>query len=276
MLALDDQELRTWTKMWTKATHDKLSRRLPFNVEVIWDKVPSETKYGHVNSLLAALTVLVENHSQLRDPDGSVLTKLAVAPLRRKITDRSKRRFSIIGLPNVRPLVMAECGALLLEVYFNYHFFYETETTFSQYFPGASLCIRPRNFLVGSLVPSPGSWGSDITSLNWDWDGTFIVETGPHGVPSSARKNFRGFKYLPSAFKIFVCSETLPKAEQHYIRKNGFDILVAPNDTPAPPPQLCARLVDFLRKQQKRIYESEKHPTSGSTGSPVNPAPGES
>lgn len=241
--------------MWTRATYDGLSRRLPFEIEVVWNKASSMAKYGHVNSLLAALTILVEHQSRFTDTNGRALSKLTVAPLRRKITDRGKRRFSIIGLPHVSPLIIAECGNLFMEVYFNYHVFCQTATTFRQYFPGASLCIRPRNFLMGSFVPSPGSWGSDITSLSWDWDGTFIIETGPRGVPSSARKNFRGFKYLPSAFKIFVCSNTLPKPEQSYIRNNGFEILVAPDKSSVPPPELSARLVDFLREQRNRIRE---------------------
>lgn len=238
--------------MWTRATYDEFSWRLPFDIEVVWDKAPSMAKYGHVNSLLFALTVLLDHKSRLTDPDGKALTNLTIAPLRRKITDRSKRWFSIIGLPRVSPLVVAEYDDLILEVYFNYHFFYETETTFRQYFPGASLSIRPRNFLMGSLVPSPGSWGSDITSLSWDWDGTFIIEARPHGVPSSARKNFRGFKYLPSPFKIFVCAKALPKPEVRYIRNNGFEVCVSTNEMSAPASALRRRLDEFLREQQKR------------------------
>lgn len=238
--------------MWTRATYDEFSQRLPFDIEVVWDKAPSMAKYGHVNSLLLALTSLLDHKCRLMDPDGKVLTNLTIAPLRRKITDRGKRWFSIIGLPQVSPIVVAEYDSLFLEVYFNHHFFYETETTFRQYFPGASLSIRPRNFLTGSLVPSPGSWGSDITSLSWDWDGTFIIETGPHGVPSFARKNFRGYKYLPSPFKIFVCANALPKPEERYISNNGFEVYVVTNEISASASALKRRLDEFLRKQQKR------------------------
>jgi hypothetical protein len=238
--------------MWSKATYDEFSRRLHFNIEVVWDKAPSIAKYGHVNSLLYALTVLVDHKSRLMDSDGKILTNLTIAPLRRKITDFSKRWFSIIGLPGVSPLVVAEYEDLILEVYFNYHFFYETETTFRQYFPGASLCIRTRNFLMGSLVPSPGSWGSDITSLNWDWSGTFIIEAGAYGVPSSARKNFRGFKYLPSLFKIFVCAKTLPKPKERYIRNNGFEICVCTNEMSTSASALRRRLEEFLQEQLRR------------------------
>lgn len=201
------------------------------------------------------------------------MTKLTIAPLRRKITDRNKKRFSIIGLPQVAPLMLAKCGSLLLEVYFNYHFFYEAETTFRQYFPGASVCVRSRNFLVGSFVPSPGSWGSDITSLNWDWDGTFIIESGPQGVPSFARKHFRGFKYLPSPFKTFICSKILPKPEQSYIYNNGFEILVAPDHSTAVPlPELSARLLEFLTEQQKRIRQCET-PNTSLTPTSIPPVP---
>lgn len=239
--------------MWTKKTFDELTKRLSFDVEVLWDRAPSQAKYGHVNSLLTGLVVLVENNCELKEPGGNVVNKLIIAPLRRKVTDKKKRKFSIIGLPNVTPLIVTEYNGLLLEVYFNYHFFYETSTTFRQYFPGASLCIRPRNFLNGSLVPSPGSWGSDITSLDWDWDGTLIVETGLTGVTPSARKSFRGFKYMPSVFKIFLCAATPPVTEQRYIRNNGFDILVAQGDADNAYVELADRILNFLKQQHKRL-----------------------
>ena len=225
---------------------------MPFEIEVAWDRAPSLAKYGHVNSLLFALTVLLDHNTRLTDPDGKLLTKLIFAPLRRKITDQNKRWFSIIGLPYVSPLLIGEYDGITLEVYFNYHFFYETETTFRQYFPGASLCIRCRNFLMGSFVPSPGSWGSDITSLTWDWDGTFIIEAGPNGVTSAARKNFRGFKYIPSPFKIFLCDKVLPKREERYITNNGFNVLVSTNEMPDTDSALGRRLLEFLCTQQKR------------------------
>jgi len=238
--------------MWTRETYDSLSQNLPFDILVIWDESPSMAKYGHVNTLLLALTALHDRDFHLMGPDRDELSILTITPLRRKITDRSKRWFSIIGLPGVKPLVLAERNDLVLELYFNYHFYFETKTTFKQYFPGAALSIRARNFLTGSFVPSPGSWGSDITTLTWDWSGTLIVEAGVDGVPSSIRKNFRGFKYLPSPFKIFICARVLSKPEEHYIHNNGFDVC-SDADNPSLDSVLESKLDEFLRKQRERI-----------------------
>ena len=223
--------------MWTRATYDEFSRHLPFDIEVVWDKAPSMAKYGHVNSLLFALTVLLDHKSRLTDPDGKALTNLTIAPLRRKLTDRSKKCSTIIGYyPQVSPLMVAEYDNLFLEVYFNYHFFCGSETSFREYFPGASLSILARK----------------NTSQSWNWDVPFIIETGPYGVPSSARKNFRGFKYLPSPFKIFICSKSLPKAEERYIHNNGFELYVVTNEMSASVSALKRRLDEFLREQKKR------------------------
>ena len=164
--------------MWTKLAFENLVEKLPMGIDVMWDKAPSFDKYGHVNCFLTALIALSRVGGTFTDFDGHELKSIIVQPLRRKLTDKKKRWFSIVGLNEYPPAWVCTLNDLVIEVYFNHHFFYEAETTGRQYYPSASTILRCRNFLHWNYVLSPGSWGSDIAHLTFDWDGTYILEAG--------------------------------------------------------------------------------------------------
>lgn len=196
--------------MWTKLAFEDLVEELPMNIDVMWDKAPSFDKYGHVNCFLTALIALSRAGGVLTDLYGHELKSIIIQPLHRKLTNKKKKWFSIIGLNEYPPTWLCMLKDLFIEVYFNNHFFYEVETTGRQFYPSASTILRCRNFLHRNYVSSPGSWGSDIAHLTYDWHGTYILEAGANGVKTTIRKNFKGYKFLPSKFK-FEKNESLTK-----------------------------------------------------------------
>ena len=73
--------------MWSHADFDKLKGNIHFPVVVDWDKRPSPLKYGHVNSLLAVICALQKHQASFTHPDGSAINALAIAPVKRRLTD---------------------------------------------------------------------------------------------------------------------------------------------------------------------------------------------
>ena len=90
--------------MLDRTDFDVLRRVVPFAVSVDWDARPSATKYGHVNSLLAALRALGELGATFTTPDGTMISRLRVEPIKRKLTDQQKRHFSIVGHETANPI----------------------------------------------------------------------------------------------------------------------------------------------------------------------------
>ncbi len=238
--------------MWTNAAFEKLSCKLPFEIDVAWDKSPSIEKYGHVNALLATIAALGKIGGIFLTTDKECIKKLRIMPLHRKITDQKKTRFSIIGLPNAKPLMLIELDNVIFEIYFNWHLFIETRTTFKQYFPSASVIVRPQNFLRGTFVSSPGSWGSDINFLTYDWEGTLLIETSPYGVPSKLRKQFKGFKYLPIPFKLFVAMR-LSQHEMIFVKNNGFKRILEPYGESDEFGNICSYIQEYVDYQINRF-----------------------
>lgn len=238
--------------MWNRPVFETLVEELPFDIHVVWDKAPSFDKYGHVNCFLTSVIALYKRGGSFTDAEGRKLESVVIQPLRRKLTDKKKRSFSIVGLNDVSPTWVYKLDELVIEIYFNYHFFYETDTTYRQYFPSACAILRCRNFLQWSFVPSPSSWGGDIVHLTFDWNGTYILEAGSHGVKTAFRKNFKGYKYFPSKFKYFISSKQLPKSELEFILNNGFEVLVSETGDSQPDKTIKSTVDHFLDQQLKR------------------------
>jgi hypothetical protein len=211
--------------MWNRSSLEALSKNIPVGIDIKWDISPSIEKYGAVNSLLALLSFFVENSGKFLYPNGKACSLLTIKPMRRKLCDVKKINFTIVGHPTASPLLLVVISQLLFEIYFNYYLFVETKTTCRQYFPSASVIVRCRNFLQSMYTRSPGSWGSDIIQMTFDWKGTFILESSSSAIPKRLRKNFRGFKFIPSVFKYFITHQKLPPPEMKFIKNNGFEII---------------------------------------------------
>lgn len=239
--------------MWNRSSFETLSKNVPVSINVKWDKVPSIGKYGAVNSLLVLLSFFTENSGELLYPNGKACSLLTIEPMRRKLCDVRKRNFAIVGHSTTSPLLLVAINQLLFEVYFNYHLFVQTETTYRQYFPSASIILRCRNFLQSTLTPSPGSWGSDIIQMTFDWDGTFILESSSNGVPTRLRKNFRGFKFIPSVFKYLITQQKLPLSEMKFIKNNGFREVITTASIKPGVDQIRTFAQIFLVAQAKRL-----------------------
>ncbi len=239
--------------MWSRADFDMLTRMVPFAVSVDWDVRPSALKYGHVNSLLAMIRALHDQGGAFVDSKGRSISTLRVAPLKRKLTDRQKRQFSIVGHNTARPILIAIMGKLQVDVYFNQHFFVETATTYRQYFPSASVILQPRNFLMSHLVPSPGSWGSDMISLTCDWSGTFILEAAVSDLTGRVRRNFRGYKLIPAKDKYFLARRRPPVSEQRLLKNNGFTKVILGDDVGMCWPSLSRAVACYIRNQSARL-----------------------
>jgi len=209
--------------MWDRHSLELLSQSLPLNITVRWDKAPSSEKYLYVNTLLSALSYFKDCSASFIDIDGKPCSALTIQPLRRKLCDSEKRNFTIVGHHTSKPLLLIIYKNLIFEVYFNHHLFTETETTYKQYFPSASVILRCRNFLKGYLTRSPGSWGSDIIKMTSDWEGTFILESCINEIPVRLRKNFRGYKVIPCSFKYIITCTDIPKSEIKFLKNNGFN-----------------------------------------------------
>ena len=193
--------------MWDKHTHEILVNQIPFDVEVSWDKTPSFQKFGYVNTLLMAILTLDQCGGVLVNEQLESINSVKIHNIRRKLTDRKKSTFSIVGHESGKPILLSKLDPILFEIYFNYHLFVEAETTYHQYFPSAAVIIRCRNYLKRKLVPSPGSWGSDIITMTYDWNGTFIIENVVQKMGSTIRKNFRGYKLAPSPYKYLITTK---------------------------------------------------------------------
>jgi hypothetical protein len=239
--------------MWSRADLDKLNRGIPFPVVVDWDKRPSPLKYGHVNSLLAVICALQDQQASFVDAEGAAINTLAIAPAKRHLTDQHKKRFSIVGHNTTHPMLIACVGKLQIEIYFNHHLFVQTKTTPTQYFPSASVILRTRNFLRWDLVPSPGSWGSDIISLSYDWPRTFILEAAATGLASRVRHNFRGYRLAPVQYKLFLSRRQLPRAEQKRLENNGFTTVIISEQLEGCYPVLTRELARYIQDQSLRL-----------------------
>lgn len=239
--------------MWSRTDFETLIKTVPFMVSVDWDVRPSSLKYGHVNSLLAVLRKFHEQGAMFFDLKGNPIRALTVAPLKRNLTDQRKRQFSIVGHDTGRPILIAVLGKLQVEIYFNQHFFVEAATTYRQYFPSASVILRPRNFLRSNIVPSPGSWGSDIVSLSYDWAGTFILEAAESELTGTVRRNFRGYKLVPVKEKHFLTRRQPPSKERRLLQNNGFASLILVDDVETCWPLLSHKVARYVQNQYSRL-----------------------
>ena len=241
--------------MWNRQDFDTLKRHVPFPVFVDWEARPSALKYGHVNSLLAVIRALHDQGGTFFDASGQSLTSLTITPVRRKLTDQHKRIFSIVGHETARPILIAMVGKLQVYVYFNQHFFVQTETTYRQYFPSASVILRPRNFLGWDLVPSPGSWGSDIISMTHDWLGTFVLEATESGLTGQVRRNFRGYKFVPARDKLFLSRGRPPLTDRRLLSNNGFPNVIIGDHMGICWPVLSREVTRYIEEQSGRLAE---------------------
>lgn len=239
--------------MWSRVDFDKLSRDIGFPVVVDWDKRPSAVKYGHVNSLLSVIYALQQNEATFVDARGAGIDTLTIAPVKRLLTDIHKKKFSIVGHNTAQPLLIANVGKLQLQIFFNHHFFVQTETTPTQYFPSASVILRPSNFLKWDLVPSPGSWGSDIISLSYDWPGTLVLEAAEARLAGRVRHNFRGYRLVPAQYKLFLSRRRLPLSEQRRLGNNGFATVLVSQTAEECVPVLAQEVDRYIRDQNARI-----------------------
>ncbi len=242
--------------MWNSCSYETLTPALGVPVEVDWDRKPSAGKYGKVNTLLAALSYFQRQGGVLLDLDGKELSTLIIRPMKRKLTNSKKRVFTIVGHSTGHPMLVVRAGALHLEVYFNYHLFVETETTYRQHYPSASVIVRCRNFLQSTLVPSPGSWGSDIIGMTYDWEGTLIIETAQYGITGQIRRNFRGYKLVPTNHKHFVTSRQPPKRETVFLENNGFKSVVAGMSMQDCIPRIDGAVRSYVMALERRYRES--------------------
>ena len=132
------------------------------------------------------------------------------------------------------PMLTSGIDHLDVDIDFNHHFMAETKTTYHQYFPSASVILRPRNFLKGNLTRSPGSWGSDIIWMTHDWTGTFILETVELGLTGVARRNFRGYKLVPVQDKLLISRRRPSGIDRKLLSNNGFTNLIVGNNLEMP------------------------------------------
>jgi hypothetical protein len=239
--------------MWSRADFETLKRNVPFPVVVDWDARPSALKYGHVNSLLVVICALHNQEGTFVDPSGKLLNTLKVAPLKRRLTDQRKRTFSIVGHDTAPPMLVARVGHLEVEIYFNQHLFVQTERSYRQYFPSASVILRTRNFLRWDLVPSPGSWGSDIISMTHDSLGTFILEAAESGLTGQVRRNFRGYKFVPAQDKCFLSRRRPPLNERRLLINNGFTNVIIGDNVDSCCPLLSSAVTRYIRDQSGRF-----------------------
>jgi hypothetical protein len=219
--------LQSWeSDMWRSSSFNDLVSKIPATVAVEWDRRPSAQKYGHTNALLAVVASLIQLGGVLTDHEGAGVTSLCIAPIKRRLTDKQKRVFSIVGHETARPLVRITLEALTYEVYFNHHLFVQTETTYRQYFPSASVVLRCEDHLQRMYSVSPGSWGSDVIQLTTDWPGTVIVEASLRLPSGPTRRNFRGFKLLETPYKYLMTASAPTKSESIFLRNNGFEDII--------------------------------------------------
>ena len=239
--------------MWSRADFEVLIKAVPLPIFVDWDARPSAAKYGHVNSLLAVLRVLGKLGATFTTPQGATISRLTVAPVKRKLTDGHKQHFAIVGHETANPIAVGVLGELYIDVYFNHHLFVEVETTYRQYFPSASVILRPRNFLECRLVPSPGSWGSDIIGMTYDWAGLFILEAVYYDLAGVARRNFRGYKLVPASEKHFLAPNQPGNREARFLENNGFVRLICGANVETCWPALLKEVTRYVREQTGRL-----------------------
>ena len=239
--------------MWDRATHEDLLKNVPLKIEIDWEKRPSAEKYGCVNALLSVLEAFSSSSGTFYNAKGSEISTLQIHPIKRKLTDKRKRNFTIVGHDTGHPLCFSKVHNLLFEIYANYHLLVETSTTYRQYYPSASVIVRCRNFLQHTFVPSPGSWGSDIIGMSFDWQGTFILETSLESIPTQRRKNFRGFKLVPSALKCILFSRKQSKSEMTFLSNNGFHDVGVFDSSAGWSNWIHDKVNYFLSSQQDRI-----------------------
>jgi hypothetical protein len=248
--------------MWTRADFDTLKGKVPFSVLVDWETRPSAQKYGHVNSLLAVICTFHVQGAAFTDSDGKAIDALEISSVKRKLTDKHKKNFALVGHATAIPLLTFILDHLIVDVYFNHHFMTETETTYRQYFPSASVILRPRNFLKGNLIRSPGSWGSDIIWMTHDWTGTFILETVELGLTGRARRNFRGYKLVPVQDKLLISRRRPSGIDRKLLSNNGFTNLIVGNNLDACLPALSREVVRYIRDQRDRLVSGDRGPSA--------------
>jgi hypothetical protein len=239
--------------VWDRAAHEALLKNVPLKIEIDWEKRPSAEKYGCVNALLSVLEAFSISSGSFYNTKGIKISTLQIYPIKRKLTDKKKRNFAIVGHDTRHPLCLSKVHDLLFEIYANYHFLVETSTTYRQYYPSASVIVRCRNFLQYTIVPSPGSWGSDIIGMSFDWEGTFILETSLVSIPTQRRKNFRGFKLVPSAFKYVLFSREQSKSEMAFLSNNGFNDVGVFDSSAGWSSWIQDKVNYFLSSQEDRI-----------------------
>jgi len=245
--------------MWDKQSFEWIIKKVPFSVKVNWNKSPSAEKYGRVNTLLTMITILHEYSAKFINYEKEEISKFELVVLPRRLTDRHKRNFTIVGHGTGCPLLFAVINDLTFEIYFNYHFLIETKTGYHQYYPSASVILRCINFLQGAFMSSPGSWGSDIIFISFNMDGTFICETSSSYLPTKIRKNFKGFKYLPVRYKYFITSRNISRSEKKFLQNNGFELLIC-NSIESLYFNLSKKLDNFLEKQKLRMVNKSNKP----------------
>lgn len=239
--------------MWDRAAFEALTSELPFHIAVDWDMRASALKYGHVNSLLMVLRALRAQGGTFADAAGDHVSGLEISPLKRKLTDQHRDHFSIVGHTTSSPILTAQVGRLHLDIYFNQHFYVLTETTVRQYFPSASVIVRASNFLKGALVPSPGSWGSDIIWLTHDWLGTFILEAMEGRLTGWVRRNFPGYKRVAARRRLVLSRHRPSLRERTLLGNNGFTSVIVSNSVEGFYPVLLRNLKSFIRTQELRL-----------------------
>lgn len=121
--------------MWTRADFDTLKGKAPFSVLVDWETRPSAQKYGHVNSLLAVICTFHVQGAAFTDSDGRAIDTLEISSVKRKLTDKHKKNFALVGQATAIPLLTSILDHLVVDVYFNHHFMAETETPIINTFP---------------------------------------------------------------------------------------------------------------------------------------------
>jgi hypothetical protein len=240
--------------MWNQDTFETLIGLLPFELSVDWNKVPTPGKYGQLNALLAISVSMMRHEAQFLDPDGQPLKRLNISLIRRKLTDRQKKNFALVGHRTGYPMYFAQIRDLVYEVFFNYHFLVNTNTGRRQYFPSASVILRCRNFLEWKYVRSPCSWGPDIILILEDLRGTLVIETAFYGyLPRRLRSNFRGFKYVAAGSKYFITAVKPTRAEEQFLRNNGFEPILAPAEVDEVLALTDQLLEVYLSAQKARI-----------------------
>jgi hypothetical protein len=202
-----------------------------------------------------AVICALDQESTFSDPSGNVIQTLNISPVKRKLTDKRKRNFSIVGHHTARPILIARAGQLQVEIYFNHHFFVEPKVSGLQYFPSASVILRSRNFLRSGLARSPGSWGADIRSLTYDWDGTFVLEAAESDLSGQVRRNFRGYKLVTTQDKLFLSRRRPTLNFQRLLSNNGFTNVIVGDDLDTCWPAISREGARYIREQRRRLDE---------------------